>query len=807
MTAKCVVVYNKWVFNYHGDPMTFAFSTPAVLIANELKVKANQVEAAIKLLDEGATVPFIARYRKEMTDGLDDTQLRILVDRLTYLRELNERRQVILTSIREQGLLSDILEQAILNADTKNRLEDLYLPFRPKRRTKALIAKEAGLEPLAVALRDNPDLAPEIHAQSFLNPEAGIDNVEMALEGARQILMTHIAEEATLLNELREYLWQNGVLKASARNISKNEKSKFQDYENFQEPIRKIPSHRALALFRGRREGAIQLTLVLNDQIDEPLKRIAAHMRIENLKRPADAWLWQTIDMTWKVKILSKLEIELFARLRDEADDEAIRVFARNLKGLLLAAPAGPQVTIGLDPGIRTGVKVVVVDATGKLLDDDVIFPFPPHNDWHGSLASLAKLAMKHQVNLISIGNGTGSRETERLVLDMMKTYPDLTLSKVLVNEAGASIYSASELAAKEFPDLDVSLRGAVSIARRLQDPLAELVKIEPKSIGVGQYQHDVNQSRLSRSLEGVVEDCVNAVGVDVNTASVSLLTRVAGFNETIAKNLIEYRNEKGAFINREQLKNVPRMGEKTYQQSAGFLRIMNGDNPLDASAVHPEAYPLVKKIAQDKNTEIQEMIGNATLLKTISAEQYCDKVYGLPTIRDVLRELEKPGRDPRPAFKTVDFKEGVESINDLTIGMTLDGVVSNVTNFGAFVNIGVHQDGLIHISQFTNRFVSDPHQLLKAGDIVRVRVIEVDKERKRIGLSMKLEEPKLKAVSNKPQPKHVITGQKVEQKYKSPSQLAPQHVHTKKSERRVTPKPVVNTAMADAFAKLKRES
>lgn len=791
--------------------MTFAFPDPAVIIANELNIKPSRVEAAIQLLDEGATVPFIARYRKEATEGLDDTQLRTLVERLTYLRELHERRDVILASIREQGLLSPDLEAAIAAADTKNRLEDLYLPYRPKRRTKAQIAKEAGLEPLATALRDNPDLVPEVYAQSFLNAETGVETIQVALDGARQILMAHVAEHANLLDNLREYLWQHAVLTASLREPSKTDKNKktdrhkFQDFANFQEPIRKIPSHRALALFRGRRDGFLQLSLVLSESIQEPIQRIAAFCHVEQKGRAADDWLCQTLDMAWKLKIFPKLELELFARLRDDADEEAIRVFARNLKGLLLAAPAGHQVTIGLDPGIRTGVKMVVVDRTGKLLDEDTIFPFPPHNDQQGSIASLAKMAMKHHAQLISIGNGTGSRETERLVQDMMKIYPDLHVSKVLVNEAGASVYSASALAAEEFPDLDVSLRGAVSIARRLQDPLAELVKIEPKSIGVGQYQHDVNQSKLSRSLDGVVEDCVNAVGVDVNTASVSLLKRVAGLNEAIAKNLIQYRDEHGAFSSRENLKNVPRMGEKTFQQSAGFLRIVQGDNPLDASAVHPEAYPLVEKIAANQQVDIRDMIGNTGLLKTIAPEQYCETGYGLPTIRDVLRELEKPGRDPRPTFKTIDFKEGVETIADLAVGMVLDGIVSNVTNFGAFINIGVHQDGLVHISELTRGFVSDPHTIVKAGDIVKVKVIEVEQERKRIGLSMKLDETKPKPpVSTRESVQSAQpfkTGQK-----RSPSSQHAHHPQRNKAEKIKTARPVANTAMADAFAKLKRE-
>nr|WP_198009816.1 Tex family protein [Legionella tunisiensis] len=739
--------------------MTQEMLASATIIAQELKVNVSQVETAIRLLDEGATVPFIARYRKEATDGLDDTQLRQLAERLYYIRELDERRAVILQSIRDQEKLTPELEKTILAADNKTRLEDLYLPYRPKRRTKAQIAKEAGLEPLALNLWQNPVLEPEPEAEQYLNTEFGIEDSKIALEGARQILMEKFAEDAELIDELREYLWQHAVLKSEGNGDKKAAGNKFADYFDYAEPIKKIPSHRALALFRGRRESVLRLTLILPQDVDYVEKRIASYFNIANEKRAADEWLVDTVRLTWKVKLFTKLELELLTRLREIADEEAIHVFARNLRDLLLAAPAGPQVTIGLDPGIRTGVKVVVVDITGKLLDYTTIFPFAPQNEWHQSIADLAKLAAKYQVNLLSIGNGTGSRETERLVADMMKMYPDLKLAKITVNEAGASVYSASELAAKEFPDLDVSIRGAVSIARRLQDPLAELVKIEPKAIGVGQYQHDVNQTRLARSLDGVVEDCVNAVGVDVNTASVALLTRVSGLNETLAKNLVQYRDENGAFVNREQLKNVARMGEKTFQQAAGFLRIMDGDNPLDASCVHPEAYPLVEKILAGQKVDIRQTIGNRDLLRTINAEQYIDENYGLPTIRDILRELEKPGRDPRPEFKTANFKEGVEDISHLKEGMILEGVVSNVTNFGAFVDIGVHQDGLVHISAMTHRFISDPHAVVKAGDIVTVKVVEIDKERRRIGLSMKLDEEKApltqKKVAKPPLKKH----------------------------------------------------
>ncbi len=774
--------------------------TSAAIIAQELKVKVTQVETAIHLLDEGATVPFIARYRKEATGGLDDVQLRILAERLIYLRELDERRAVVLQSIREQEKLTPELEQAILVADTKTRLEDLYLPFRPKRRTKAQIAIEAGLEPLAQALWNNPTLIPDEEAAKYINAEHGVEDAKAALEGARHILMEHFAEDAELINELREYLWQHAIVKSVGGSKKKETANKFADYLDYSEAIKKIPSHRALALFRGRRESVLQISLILPEaDANYGENKVAAHFKIADQQRNADGWLMETVRMTWKVKLFTKLELELLTRLREIADEEAIKVFSRNLRDLLLAAPAGPKVTIGLDPGIRTGVKVVVVDATGKLLDYTIIFPFAPQNEWHQSMAELAKLAVKHDVTLISIGNGTGSRETERLVADMIKMYPDMRLTKMMVSEAGASVYSASEIATNEFPDLDVSLRGAVSIARRLQDPLAELVKIEAKSIGVGQYQHDVNQARLARSLDGVVEDCVNAVGVDINTASAALLAHISGLNDTLAKNLVQYRDEHGAFSNRNQLKNVNRMGEKAFQQAAGFLRIMNGDNPLDASCVHPEAYPLVEKIIADKKVDISHLIGNRELLNSVKPEQYADEHYGLPTIRDVLRELEKPGRDPRPEFKTAQFKEGVEDINHLHEGMILEGVVSNVTNFGAFVDIGVHQDGLVHISAMTNRFITDPRAVVKAGDIVTVKVVEVDKERKRIGLSMKLEEesssPVQKKEAKSQQPKKQLETKKAEYKKKPET--------PKKAE--PVKKTVFNTAMADALAKLKR--
>lgn len=781
--------------------MTQEMLAPAAIIAQELNVKVSQVETAIRLLDDGATVPFIARYRKEATAGLDDTQLRQLAERLHYLRELDERRAVVIQTIREQEKLTPELERAILSADTKTRLEDLYLPHRPKRRTKAHIAKEAGLDPLAQALLNDPTLVPEDYAVQFINAEAGIENAEAALEGARQILMEQFAEDPELLNELRQYLWQHCVLTSTGAKNKKAADSKFADYFAYAEPIHKIPSHRALALFRGRRESALQLGLTLPHDPEYGEKRVAAYFNVVDQQRAADKWLMDTIRTTWKIKLFTKLELELLSRLRELADEEAIRVFACNLRDLLLAAPAGPQITIGLDPGIRTGVKVVVVDVTGKLLDYTTVFPLAPQNDWHAAIATLAKLAVKYHVNLISIGNGTGSRETERLVNEMIKMYPDLKLAKVVVSEAGASVYSASELAANEFPDLDVSLRGAVSIARRLQDPLAELVKIEPKAIGVGQYQHDVNQSRLARSLEGVVEHCVNAVGVDVNTASAALLSHVSGLNELLAKNVVQYRDENGVFRNREQLKNVARMGDKAFQQAAGFLRIMQGENPLDASCVHPEAYPLVEKILADKQVDIAKAIGNRELLSSINPAEYIDEQYGLPTVCDILQELEKPGRDPRPEFKTATFKEGVEDISHLAPGMILEGVISNVTNFGAFVDIGVHQDGLVHISAMTNRFITDPRAIVKAGDIVTVKVTEVDKERRRIGLTMRLTEEKAPIQHKKKEPEKLPVVDKVrpikKQQARKPTEQAKKASEPKKT--------IFNTAMADALSKLKR--
>ncbi|EIC30371.1 MULTISPECIES: Tex family protein [Methylomicrobium] len=711
-------------------------------IAEELAVNIRQVNAAVALLDEGATVPFIARYRKEATGGLDDTQLRTLEERLFYLRELNDRRATILDSIRGQDKLTPELELAINEADTKTLLEDLYLPYKPRRRTKAQIAREAGLEPLADALLADRSLIPEQFAAGFIDPEKGVADHAAALEGARQILMERLSEDAELLAELRERTWGKGILHATVTPGKEREASKFRDYFDYQEAINKTPSHRALALLRGRNEDLLTLTLkpAQEEQQEHDLcaQFTARRLGVTGTDKPADAWLAETARLAWKIKLFTRIDLDLKMRVREAAEQEAIRVFSSNLRDLLLAAPAGHKATMGLDPGIRTGVKVAVVDATGKLLATDTIYPHPPRNAWHESIATLARLVAKHQVQLVSIGNGTGSRETDQLVADLQKQHPELRFSKIVVSEAGASVYSASELAAKEFPGLDVSLRGAVSIARRLQDPLAELVKIEPKSIGVGQYQHDVNQVQLARGLDAVVEDCVNAVGVDVNTASAPLLKQVSGLSQSVSENIVAYRDEHGPFANRAQLKKVPRLGEKAYEQAAGFLRITNGDNPLDASAVHPEAYPVVEAIIKDTGKSIRDLIGQSQILRRLDPARYTDDRFGVPTVTDIVRELEKPGRDPRPEFKSVQFKAGVEKITDLEPGMRLNGVVTNVANFGAFVDIGVHQDGLVHISHLADNFVKDPREVVKAGDIVEVKVVEVDVERQRIALSMK---------------------------------------------------------------------
>ncbi|UIP32529.1 Tex family protein [Stutzerimonas kunmingensis] len=712
-------------------------------IANELGVRPQQVAAAVALLDEGSTVPFIARYRKEVTGSLDDTQLRNLEERLRYLRELDERRVSILASIEEQGKLTPELKREIDLADTKTRLEDLYLPYKQKRRTKGQIALEAGLGELADALFGNPDLTPEQQAERFVDAEKGFADVKAVLEGAKYILMERFAEDADLLAKLRDFLKHNATLSARVVPGKENEGAKFSDYFEHDEVLKNTPSHRALAIFRGRNEGILSVSLKVGDETPGGMHpgegMIGERFGIANRGRAADKWLGEVVRWTWKVKLYTHLETDLLGELRDKAEDEAISVFARNLHDLLLSAPAGPRATLALDPGLRTGCKVAVVDATGKLLETATVYPHAPRNDWDGTLAILAKLCAKHAVDLIAIGNGTASRESDKLAGELIKKVPGLKLTKIMVSEAGASVYSASELAAKEFPDLDVSLRGAVSIARRLQDPLAELVKIDPKSIGVGQYQHDVSQLKLARSLDAVVEDCVNAVGVDVNTASAALLARISGLNSTLAQNIVQFRDANGAFKSRSELKKVPRLGDKTFEQAAGFLRVMNGDNPLDASAVHPETYSLVKRIAADTNRDIRSLIGDSAFLKRLDPKQFTDETFGLPTVTDILSELDKPGRDPRPEFKTAEFQEGVEKLSDLEPGMVLEGVVTNVTNFGAFVDIGVHQDGLVHISALSEKFVKDPYEVVKAGDIVKVKVMEVDIPRQRVGLSMRM--------------------------------------------------------------------
>ncbi|MCF6751561.1 RNA-binding transcriptional accessory protein [Pseudomonas stutzeri] len=712
-------------------------------IANELGVRPQQVAAAVALLDEGSTVPFIARYRKEVTGSLDDTQLRNLEERLRYLRELDERRVSILASIEEQGKLTPELKREIDLADTKTRLEDLYLPYKQKRRTKGQIALEAGLGELADALFGNPDLTPEQEAERFVNAEKGFADVKAVLEGAKYILMERFAEDADLLAKLREFLKHNATLSARVVPGKESEGAKFSDYFEHDEVLKNTPSHRALAIFRGRNEGILSVSLKVGDETPGSMHpgegMIGERFGIANRGRAADKWLGEVVRWTWKVKLYTHLETDLLGELRDKAEDEAISVFARNLHDLLLAAPAGPRTTLALDPGLRTGCKVAVVDATGKLLETATVYPHAPRNDWDGTLAILAKLCAKHAVDLIAVGNGTASRESDKLAGELIKKVPGLKLTKIMVSEAGASVYSASELAAKEFPDLDVSLRGAVSIARRLQDPLAELVKIDPKSIGVGQYQHDVSQLKLARSLDAVVEDCVNAVGVDVNTASAALLARISGLNATLAQNIVQFRDANGAFKSRSELKKVPRLGDKTFEQAAGFLRVMNGDNPLDASAVHPETYPLVKRIAADTGRDIRSLIGDSAFLKRLDPKQFTDETFGLPTVTDILSELDKPGRDPRPEFKTAEFQDGVETLADLKPGMVLEGVVTNVTNFGAFVDIGVHQDGLVHVSALSEKFVKDPYEVVKAGDIVKVKVMEVDIPRQRVGLSMRM--------------------------------------------------------------------
>jgi uncharacterized protein len=739
-------------------------------LAAELSVRPQQIAAAVALLDAGSTVPFIARYRKEATEGLDDVQLRKLEERLTYLRELEERRASILASIQEQGKLTPQLKASIESADTKQRLEDLYLPYKPKRRTKAMIAREAGLDGLATALLVEPSLHPEVEAAKYLKPpfksdeveNPGVPDVKAALDGARQILMEQFAEDAELLGALREHLLAHAYMVSKVAAGKEEAGAKFRDYFDYSEPIRNVPSHRGLALFRGRKEEFLQLSLKLPEELAEAEaarkateagttpaaaainaceRKIAVRFSVADKGRPADSWLQQTVRWTWQVKLVWQLEGELFAAMRERAEEEAIRVFAQNLHDLLLAAPAGPRATMGLDPGLRTGVKVAVVDRTGKLLDTATVYPHVPRNDWEGALRELAGLVLKHGVDLISIGNGTASRETDKLAAELVKKLPDAKVTKIVVSEAGASVYSASELASREFPNLDVSLRGAVSIARRLQDPLAELVKIDPKSIGVGQYQHDVSQTKLARSLDAVVEDCVNAVGVDVNTASPPLLARISGLSASLAEGIVRHRDENGAFADREALKKVPRLGAKTFEQAAGFLRILGGTNPLDISAVHPEAYSVVERILADVGRPLAQVMGDSQVLKRVDAARYTDEHFGLPTVQDIVRELEKPGRDPRPEFKTAAFQDGIEDLKDLNPGMLLEGVVTNVTNFGAFIDIGVHQDGLVHVSMMSHKFIKDPRELVKAGDVVKVKVLEVDLQRRRIALTMKLDE------------------------------------------------------------------
>ncbi|USD32652.1 MULTISPECIES: Tex family protein [Vibrio] len=714
------------------------------MIAQELNVRTEQVTAAVNLIDDGNTVPFIARYRKEVTGGLDDTQLRNLDSRLAYLRELDDRRQTILKSIQEQGKLTAELETEINQADSKTRLEDLYLPYKPKRRTKGQIAIEAGLEPLADKLWNEPQTDPEQEATHYIDAEKGVADVKAALDGARAIVMERIAEDANLLEKIRLHLNRNAEIMSRVVEGKEREGEKFKDYFEHNEALSKVPSHRALAMLRGRNEGFLTLAMNADPDQEEGARQsycetlIADHYGISLSQAPADGWRKQVISWAWRIKVSMHMETELMGAMKERAEIEAIEVFATNLKDLLMAAPAGPRATLGLDPGLRTGSKIAVVDSTGKVLATETIYPHPPQNQYDKSAQVVAKLVQQFNVDLIAIGNGTASRETDSFVADLIKRN-NLKVQKIMVSEAGASVYSASELAAKEFPHLDVSLRGAVSIARRLQDPLAELVKIDPKSIGVGQYQHDVSQSMLAKRLDAVVEDCVNAVGVDVNTASPALLTRVAGLSSTLAQNIVDYRDEHGRFEARTTLKKVARLGPKAFEQCAGFLRIMDGKNPLDASSVHPEAYPVVKAIAEKNSKDVRALIGDTQFLRGLHAVDYTDDNFGVPTVSDIIKELDKPGRDPRPEFKTATFADGVNQVSDLEPGMVLEGVVSNVANFGAFVDIGVHQDGLVHISALTDRFVSDPREVVKAGDIVKVKVMEVDIQRKRIGLSMRL--------------------------------------------------------------------
>ena len=778
-------------------------------IAEEVAARPEQVRAAIELIDGGATVPFIARYRKEITGGLDDTQLRLLEERLGYLRELEDRRSAVIASIAEQGKLTDALRAEILAADNKARLEDLYLPYKPKRRTRAQIAREAGLEPLALALHEDPTQAPEERAVAFVDAEKGVADVKAALDGARAILLESFSEDPALVGALRDWLAAKAVIRARVVAGKEEAGAKYRDYFQHVEAIGTIPSHRLLALFRARNEGVLDLELAprpttpakTTASVEDPAQaldeaaaaghaeaegRVARHFDIVDRGRPADRWLLDTARQTWRVKLHLHLGLDLFGRAREAAEAEAIRVFGDNLKDLLMAAPAGAKTVMGLDPGIRTGVKLAIVDGTGKLLATSVIYPHEPKKLWDQSIAELATLSRKHGVNLVAIGNGTASRETDRLVAELMRKHGDLKLSKVVVSEAGASVYSASEIAAREFPDLDVSLRGAVSIARRLQDPLAELVKIDPKSIGVGQYQHDVNQVKLAHALVARAEDCVNAVGVDVNTASAPLLARVAGLSAGVAENIVRHRDEHGAFRTRKALLKVARLGDKAFEQCAGFLRIAAGDDPLDASSVHPEAYPVVQRIIKQCGREVKSLIGDSAFLRSLDPQAFTDATFGVPTVRDILRELEKPGRDPRPEFRTAAFAEGVEDLRDLKPGMVLEGVISNVAAFGAFVDLGVHQDGLVHVSALSNKFVKDPREVVKAGDIVKVKVIEVDVPRKRIALTMRLDDE---------------PGESRNTSAKTVSTARP----TREGRPMQSSQPAASNAFADAFAKARR--
>ncbi|MEP1385071.1 MAG: Tex family protein [Paraglaciecola sp.] len=765
-------------------------------IAQELQVQVQQVKAAVTLLDEGSTVPFIARYRKEATNGLDDADLRKLEQRLTYLRDLEDRRKVIIKSIQDQEKMTPALEASLLAADNKTELEDIYLPFKPKRRTKGQIAIEAGLEPLADKLFNDPQLDPETEANSFVNKDT-IADTKAALDGAKYILMERFAEDAQLLQKVRQYLNKHAHIKSQLVAGKENEGSKYKDYFSHTELLKKVPSHRALAMFRGRNESILQVSLDADPEKDENDRSsygeqiIAEHFNIKFANRPADKWLGSVVQWTWRVKILLHMENELFGAVREQAEQDAINVFAKNLNDLLMAAPAGPKVTMGLDPGLRTGVKVAIVDTTGKVLATSTIFPHVPQNQWDKSLRTIATLCKQHKVQLISIGNGTGSRETDKLVAEMIKANPELGVSKIVVSEAGASVYSASELASNELPDMDVSLRGAVSIARRLQDPLAELVKIEPKAIGVGQYQHDVSQSNLGKSLNTVIEDCVNAVGVDINTASSALLSHVSGLNRTLANNIVQFRDQSGAFKDRKALLKVERLGPKAYEQAAGFLRIMDGDNPLDASAVHPEAYPVVNSIIEHTSIAVNDIVGNSDVLKKLQPEAFVTDKFGLPTVTDIINELDKPGRDPRPEFKTANFKDDVHSLKDLKVGMILEGVVSNVANFGAFVDVGVHQDGLVHISAMTDKFISDPREIVKTGDIVKVKVMEVDADRKRVSFTMRMGDTPNQA--NKP--KHTKAKQ-------NPPRSKGGHQSSKPAKQS---NQMMGNAFADAFAKAKK--